>query len=375
MVTQDIKENIRFFKPNDPYYYEVDNLPLIDLLNNDKILRDEINLILTGNANYASEAYVQTNIQAAIGSAAEVDIDGDGSTIPTNIIAWINQQNFLTETATNLGDLLDVDLTNNTPIAGNTLIYDTAGATAKWVAGGQQRQGIQYLPERYFIVGQEKTGAGSDSHSKDFVGVTDRNPNTNIAWQTNWGSTTSRSPSDHFCMDSYQGYDFTGPNNSHRTFTWTRRFADIGLPDNTKRIYCRFSLLVYATPGSDIANEDTWQTLYHLHGDQGPAPDPTAGHATLLDGYILHPQAIKEIRTEKLSTTPNLAYENQKNFDYIIDYRTPLENFGSPNHTNYASNTPNSMLAGKVLRHTLVFYNATSIADISLYVYAYEAWD
>ncbi len=40
MVVNDIKENIRFYKPNDPYFYEVDNLPLIDLLENDKTLKN-----------------------------------------------------------------------------------------------------------------------------------------------------------------------------------------------------------------------------------------------------------------------------------------------------------------------------------------------
>jgi len=37
-----ISTNIRYYQPNDPYYYEVDNLPLTDLLNNDIILEDRI---------------------------------------------------------------------------------------------------------------------------------------------------------------------------------------------------------------------------------------------------------------------------------------------------------------------------------------------
>jgi len=135
MVTIDIKENIRFFKPNDPYYYEVDNLPLIDLLNNDKILRDEINFILAANNNFATEGYVQTNLQNAIGSAGIIDIDGDGS-LPTNVIAWVIAQGYLSEVATNIGDLLDVDTASNTPVAGNSLIYD--GSLTKWVPGGSE---------------------------------------------------------------------------------------------------------------------------------------------------------------------------------------------------------------------------------------------
>jgi len=37
-----INKNIRWYQPNDPYYYEVDNLPLTDLLNNDTILEDRL---------------------------------------------------------------------------------------------------------------------------------------------------------------------------------------------------------------------------------------------------------------------------------------------------------------------------------------------
>lgn len=374
MVTIDIKENIRFFKPNDPYYYEVDNLPLIDLLNNDKILRDEINFILAANSNYASEAFVITNLQAAIGDAGEVDIDGDGITPAfTDLISWINAQGYLTEVATSIGDLLDVDTTTVSPSHGNTLIYDSTLSPPQWVAGGQQRQGIQYLPQRYFIVGQEKTGSGSDSHSLGFTNATDRSQDTLIAWQKNWGSKNSRSTSDHFCMDSYQGFNFKGSNDGHTTFTWSRRFTDIGLPDNTKRIYCHASIQSYALTDTGIVNEDTWQYFQHSHGgpEHGPMPGPTNGHAYILDGYVLPAVTIKEIRTEKMG----LSYTNLKTFNYIIEYRTPLRDFGSTNHTNFASNTPNSMLEGLVLRQTVAFYNATNNSDISIYVYAYEAWD
>jgi len=38
----DIKKNIRFYQPNDPYYWEVDNLPLTDLLSNDMVLENRI---------------------------------------------------------------------------------------------------------------------------------------------------------------------------------------------------------------------------------------------------------------------------------------------------------------------------------------------
>ena len=37
-----IKENIRLYKPDDPYYYEVDNLPISDLLENCVRLQDQL---------------------------------------------------------------------------------------------------------------------------------------------------------------------------------------------------------------------------------------------------------------------------------------------------------------------------------------------
>ena len=37
-----INKNIRWYQPNDPYYYEVDNLPLTDLLNNDVVLETRL---------------------------------------------------------------------------------------------------------------------------------------------------------------------------------------------------------------------------------------------------------------------------------------------------------------------------------------------
>lgn len=39
---EQINRSIRFYQPNDPYYWQVDNLPLTDLLSNDVILEDRI---------------------------------------------------------------------------------------------------------------------------------------------------------------------------------------------------------------------------------------------------------------------------------------------------------------------------------------------
>ena len=44
-MAQRINEDIRFYLPADPYYYQVDNLPLEDLLANDVRLQNQIDSI------------------------------------------------------------------------------------------------------------------------------------------------------------------------------------------------------------------------------------------------------------------------------------------------------------------------------------------
>jgi len=59
---EDFKHTIRFYKPNDPYYYEVDNLPLEDLLHNDRALLQALTLAQTrvgGDGDIATKQYVQ----------------------------------------------------------------------------------------------------------------------------------------------------------------------------------------------------------------------------------------------------------------------------------------------------------------------------
>ena len=45
-MAERIKEDIRFYLPSDPYYYQVDNLPLQDLLDNDIKLQDQLDAFL-----------------------------------------------------------------------------------------------------------------------------------------------------------------------------------------------------------------------------------------------------------------------------------------------------------------------------------------
>ena len=44
-----INEDIRFYLPADPYYYQVDNLPLEDLLTNDVRLQNQIDELKASN--------------------------------------------------------------------------------------------------------------------------------------------------------------------------------------------------------------------------------------------------------------------------------------------------------------------------------------
>lgn len=55
-----INREIRYYQPNDPYYWQVDNLPLTDLLNNDVTLENRINGLehsLNGLGNDASGSF------------------------------------------------------------------------------------------------------------------------------------------------------------------------------------------------------------------------------------------------------------------------------------------------------------------------------
>lgn len=53
MVTN-IKRNVRLYQPNDPYYWEVDNLPLTDLISNDIVLEDRVSALeeIVGKLSY-----------------------------------------------------------------------------------------------------------------------------------------------------------------------------------------------------------------------------------------------------------------------------------------------------------------------------------
>ena len=64
-----INEDIRFYLPADPYYYQVDNLPLQDLLDNDIVLQeqiDNINLDTTNSVTRAGIRELQPHIDVGL---------------------------------------------------------------------------------------------------------------------------------------------------------------------------------------------------------------------------------------------------------------------------------------------------------------------
>ena len=139
MVT--VNENIRFYKPNDPYFYEVDNLPLIDLVKNDKLLADAINDILQGDTVFATEDFVQNAIDPL---KTRVDLKGTGF---TNIVDWVLDQPF---GASTLADLNDVDL-QDTPQDGEVLRYNAQ--EGQWESAGGLDNQIVYLDQPRAAIG------------------------------------------------------------------------------------------------------------------------------------------------------------------------------------------------------------------------------
>lgn len=76
----------RFYKPNDPYYYEVDNLPLIDLLVHSETLRAKVNEIIT---NTYTRDVIDTKLEN-IYTYDLKNIDGDVNTVINDgdILVW-----------------------------------------------------------------------------------------------------------------------------------------------------------------------------------------------------------------------------------------------------------------------------------------------
>ena len=81
-----IKEDIRFYLPADPYYYQVDNLPLKDLLNNDIALQDQIDNLSTEQTNVVTRDGIR-ELQPFI----DLALPGKVSVRPGNFIGRTNR--------------------------------------------------------------------------------------------------------------------------------------------------------------------------------------------------------------------------------------------------------------------------------------------
>jgi hypothetical protein len=86
-MTQRIDEDIRFYLPADPYYYQVDNLPLEDLLANDVRLQAQIDDILSSERNNTVGRDGFTELQPFI----DVSLPGTVSVRPGNFTGRVQR--------------------------------------------------------------------------------------------------------------------------------------------------------------------------------------------------------------------------------------------------------------------------------------------
>ncbi len=108
-MAQRINEDIRFYLPADPYYYQVDNLPLEDLLANDVRLQNQIDDINSGERGNTVGRAGFTELQPFIDSA----LPGTVSVRPGNFIGRAQR--------TSGGSLVGAEGTNRV----NDGIYET----------------------------------------------------------------------------------------------------------------------------------------------------------------------------------------------------------------------------------------------------------
>jgi hypothetical protein len=264
MVT--VNENIRFYKPNDPYFYEVDNLPLIDLLNNDKTLADAINDILLTQANYATELFVQQ----AVGDSTVIDIDGDGVTIPNNVIQWVLSKNY----ATTLEALTDTDLTDIEN--GDVLVFDSGTFRPGTVGGANATffpeplmffQDMQYgvidtAPPPYQTKPAITAGGSNGDPNGNYLGRPNGEGLTStgtLRQASNYDSVGELDPFHPVAVPRYKLYDIMKdqgsgnfPNFKNRSvFTFRRTYAECGLPANTRSIFLTTSITESAEDGGN----------------------------------------------------------------------------------------------------------------------------
>tara|TARA_R110000824_G_scaffold263766_12_gene452584 strand:+ start:2406 stop:3488 length:1083 start_codon:yes stop_codon:yes gene_type:complete len=355
-----INEKIRFYKANDPYYYEVDNLPLIDLLENDKSLRDELNSIIYNNQSWATLYYVDSVAQSAVGDVNIIDISKDGDRLPNNVVDWVLSKNYITLDDVDenedpfvpkkISQLQDVTVLRATVEEGDILTYDPTVLQSNNVDYGvfvnkppQEIANIPrtvYLESRYFMIGQEKSLAtgGSDGHYL-FSTRTQELYNQNSL------------DSDHF-------YTFASNVNGYaKGMYFIRSFQDLGIPENAKKIFCKYGCNFVC--GDTVQNADSHIKVNHAHSpythgqmeivDKNPDSTNTTSAYHRWESVVM--QSAEKTGSLFHNTTEDLI-------DFTVHYGNAIKHPEDPS------------------KNLLVFHNSiighTKSCKIFLYVYGYE---
>jgi len=341
MVT--INENIRWYKPNDPYYYEVDNLPLIDLLNNDKSLRDAVQAIENANLVWASQAYVQERVQSAVGLASIIDTSTSSTTTYNNVIDWVESKNYLTSVLTKVGELIDVNAEN--PSDGDIITWrpnevNAEGDPGVWKSEEVSRKNFKEVRFRHrkWVIGQERyrlgtqTSQGYDEWSPEYMSM-------ETTYKT-WGRDNDG--------DLYD--------------TTVRRFlptwASLDIPLNVKRLFVG-GYVIEAFEGRSPDNYDLLSVISHSNGDSWLI-DETTGE----EGHF--GQRISAVRVDGINGGHMAG--NDYFAHRVLDVGRGLDHFHC-----YFHRTPykykNS--AGTILYKP----SHPGYPLVSLYITGYQAWD
>ena len=269
MVT--VNENIRFYKPNDPYFYEVDNLPLIDLVKNDKLLADAINDILQGDTVFATEDFVQNAIDPL---KTRVDLKGTGF---TNIVDWVLDQPF---GASTLADLNDVDL-QVPPQDGEVLRYNSE--FSEWRAQGGFSNEVVYFDRPHVGIGIRYKGQS--------LTVFHDNPSTSpfYAGGISLLSMMTANPAPNTEADDPNSENsYTSDWKGLSRFRFPRTFGGLNLPPNAKTIICNMHAADAPNTGGRSTDRQTIITMQNGHHEMDVrhgTGGTTFGHNEIISVY------------------------------------------------------------------------------------------